>query len=116
MLIYEVNLEVEEEIKFRFAGWLPDHITKMLETEGFRAAYWFFRNPEDEGLPESMALWTIQYIVSDRAVLDKYLTGKAAQMRQEAIDLFGVKFKATRRILQLLSVAGLPFDGGEPGG
>lgn len=116
MLIYEVNLAVDEEIKFKFAGWLPDHIARMLELDGFKAAYWFFRNPGDEGMPESSVLWTIQYVVQDRARLDNYLKGKAAEMRQEAIDLFGDKFTASRRILQLLSVAGQPFDAGEEGG
>jgi hypothetical protein len=109
MLIYEVNLEVDEDINYRYAGWLPEHINKMLKFKGFQAAYWFFRKPEDEGRkPTAKTLWTIQYVVQDRQCLDEYLTNHANGMRKEALDNFGTKFKAERRILNLLSAAGLP--------
>jgi len=107
MLIYEVNLEVKEEAKFGFAGWLPDHIDKILKCEGFKAAQWFFRNHEEEGKdPDGSQLWTIQYIVDDQKSLDNYLKNHAEKMRKEALDKFGDKFSASRRVLHLLSVAG----------
>ncbi len=110
MLIYEVNLEVKEEAKFGFAGWLPGHIDKILKFEGFKAAQWFFRNHEDEGRePDGSQLWTIQYIVEDQKNLDEYLQKHAEKMRQEALDKFGDKFTASRRVLHLLSVAGADF-------
>ena len=111
MFIYEVNLDVDEEIKFGFAGWLTDHIQAMLTNDGFKVAYWFFRRPEDEGLSDTTkTLWTIQYVVEDRKSLDAYLSGKAEAMRKETLDRFGDKFAATRRVLNLLSAAGQPFD------
>ena len=115
MLIYEVNLEVEEEINYRYAGWLTEHIQKMLQFEGFQAAYWFFRKPEDEGKEQTAnLLWTIHYLVADRRSLDDYLTNHADRVRQEALEKFDGKFKADRRILNLLSVAGSAFDEAEP--
>ncbi len=109
MLIYEVNLEVEEEISHKVAGWLLDHIEKMLENKGFKAAYWFFRRYEDEGRePAAKTLWTIQYVIEDRPDLDAYLTNKAPAMRQEAVDKFGDKMVATRRVLNLLNAIGTP--------
>jgi len=111
MLVYEVNLEVEPEINFAYAGWLPEHIDRMLKFNGFKAAYWFFRNPEDEGRePTDKKLWTIHYLVEDRESLDDYLRNHAKTMRQEAVEKFGTKFRSNRRILGLLSVAGFPLE------
>lgn len=111
MLIYEVNLDVDDEVKFSFAGWLPEHIQAMLKIEGFQVAYWFFRKPEDEGMQDrTRTLWTIHYVIEERRHLDDYLSNKAEMMRKEAVERFGDKFIASRRILHLLSAAGQPFD------
>ena len=109
LLIYEVNLEVDEDINFKVAGWLTEHINKMLTFKGFNMAQWFFRKPEDEGRPHiNKTLWTIQYLVEDRASLDAYLNEHAPTMREETVNKFGDKITSTRRVLQLLTVAGLP--------
>lgn len=111
MLIYEVNLEVDEDINYRYAGWLPDHISKMLQFKGFQAAYWFFRKPEDEGRePTTKTLWTIHYVVQDRQCLDEYLNVHASEVRKEALANFGNGFKADRRILNLLAASGMPQE------
>lgn len=117
MLIYEVNLEVDESINHKMAGWLPDHITEMLGFDGFKAAHWYFRNPEDETPADASStegssksapktLWTIHYLVESRAALDDYFKNNAPRMREEGKNRFGDQFTATRRILNLLSVAG----------
>ncbi len=106
MILYEVNLEVDDDINHKVAGWLPEHIEKVLKIDGFKSAYWFFREPQDEGIEETnKTLWTIQYVVDDRKALDNYFNNQAEAMRAEAIEKFGDKFKATRRILTLLSFA-----------
>ena len=111
MLIYEVNLEVDEEINYKMAAYLQEHLQKMLTFKGFRTAYWFFRRPEDEpdAHPEK-TLWTIQYVVESREDLDDYLANHAEAMRGETNERFADKFKATRRILNLLGVAGLSSE------
>ncbi len=107
MIIYEVNLEVDEDIDYKMAGWLPEHIQKLLSFSGFKSAYWYFRTPEDEGLVEAgKTLWTIHYVIESRQHLDAYLNGPAEQVRAEALEKFGDKFRATRRILNLLAMAG----------
>lgn len=112
MLIYEVNLEVDNEINYKMAAFLQDHLQQMLTFKGFRTAYWFFRRPEDEeNAPPEITLWTIQYVVDGREDLDDYLNNHAQKMREETISRFGDKFKATRRILNLLGAAGLPGSG-----
>ena len=111
MLVYEVNLEVKEEAKFAFAGWLPGHIDQMLKFDGFKAAQWFFRNHEEEERePDNTQLWTIQYVIESKENLEAYLKKHAPKMREEALTKFGDKFSATRRVLHLLSVAGADFD------
>jgi hypothetical protein len=111
MLIYEVNLEVEEDINYKVAGWLTETIQKILTFKGFKIAYWFFRKGEDEASNlGNKTLWTIQYIVEDRTSLDKYLNEQAPKIRTEANDRFGDKMQASRRILNLLNVVGLPEE------
>ncbi len=109
MLIYEVNLEVEEDINYKVAGWLTEHLQKMLTFKGLKVAYWFFRKAEDEDSKvTNKTLWTIQYVVEDRPSLDAYLNEQAPQMRKEGIERFGEKMHITRRILNLLNIMGLP--------
>lgn len=116
MIIYEVNLEVDEEINYKMAAFLQEHLQQMLTFKGFRTAYWFFRRPEDEPeAPTETTLWTIQYVVDSREDLDDYLANHAEKMRGETTDRFGDKFKASRRILNLLGVAGLPDQAGTSG-
>ncbi|MBX9696435.1 MAG: DUF4286 family protein [Cyanobacteria bacterium] len=106
MIIYEVNLEVDDDINHKMAGWLPGHIEKLCTMKGFNGAHWYFRRPEDEGKQTGRTLWTIHYLVESRQDLDNYLNGHAESMRQEAFDKFGDKFSASRRILNLLTIAG----------
>jgi hypothetical protein len=112
MLIYEVNLEVDDEINYKMAAYLQEHLQQMLTFTGFRTAYWFFRRPEDEeNAPQEKTLWTIQYVIDKREDLDDYLKNHAQKMRAETVEKFGDRFKASRRILNLLGVAGLSLDG-----
>lgn len=109
MLIYEVNIEVDESINYKVAGWLPEHIDNVLKTPGFQSAYWFFRQPEDEDRAgEKKTLWTVHYVVDSRASLDAYIIGRAVELRKEAVDKFGEQMKTTRRILNLLGMAQSP--------
>ncbi len=97
MIIYEVNLEVEKPVEERFLLWLKDHIQEVRLTGDFLAANFFkIENSEGKGL------FSVQYSVEKREKLDLYLKNHASTFRQEGLDLFGEKFKATRRILQLI--------------
>ena len=42
MLIYEVNLTVDEDIATEYSTWLREHIREMLTIDGFEAAAWYW--------------------------------------------------------------------------
>lgn len=101
MLIYEVNLSVNQEVANDFKKWLSIHIPEVVKVGQFESAEWFSRRSEDEGSQTTdQVLWTIQYRVKDRKTLETYLEKQAPRLRQEGLDRFGNQFKATRRILE----------------
>jgi len=111
MLIYEVNLTVDDDEAPAFAGWLSEHIQEIMKIKGFSGAQWFFRVAGEEGLEGSdKKHWTVHYMVESKEDLDDYLANHAPKLRQEANDRFGGKFTVERRILHLLSVAVNPEE------
>ena len=110
MLVYEVNIEVDESINYKVAGWLTEHVQAILKNKGFTALQWFFRQPQDENRePDQRTLWTLQYLVEDRNCLDEYLQNEKAD-HQELKDKFGDQVAISRRILNLLRVAGPAYE------
>jgi len=102
MIIYEVNLSIQKEIADSYKQWLKKHMSEMLKIEGFNKAQMFYRDPTDATpKDENVILLTIHYTINDRKNLERYFSHEAKKMRQEAMDLFGNKFSATRRVLEL---------------
>ncbi len=99
-VIYEVNLRVDRDIAADYAAWLEPHMAQMLEFEGFESATWLEREPEMEGDQGAWELWTIQYRVSTREHLERYLVEGAARMRGDGLERFSGRFEATRRVLR----------------
>ncbi|WP_456425955.1 DUF4286 family protein [Rhodocaloribacter sp.] len=95
MLIYEVNLRVDDEVADAFGTWLTDHIREMLTIDGFEGAVWLRLEPDR---PHTKR-WTVHYRVTDRAHLNAYFKQHAAAMREDGLRHFGGKFTADRRIL-----------------
>lgn len=93
--IYEVNLELEPAIGEAFSAWLPGHVERMLELPGFIDAV-VEMEERDENAPPTFC---VRYRLESRQTLDDYFEHHAARMRQEGIDRFGGRFRATRRIL-----------------
>jgi len=104
MIIYEVNLTVEQSVAKEFAAWLPPHIETILKFDGFISASWFERRHQDEGKADnsSEVLWTVQYRLKDRASLENYLEKHAPAMREDGKRRFGGRFSAQRRVLTQL--------------
>lgn len=94
-IVYEVNLEVSQEIAQPFESWLNDHILQMLKIDGFEGATLY-----NEIKEPTNCHWCVQYLVESQAKLDDYFANHAQHMRQDGIDRFGDSMKATRRILQ----------------
>jgi hypothetical protein len=110
MLLYEVNMEVSESINYKVAGWLTEHLQIMLKRKGFQALQWFFRLPQDEQREQdNKTLWTLQYLVEDRACLDEYLAHEGETI-DELKTKFGEDVHVSRRVLNLLRVAGPAYE------
>ena len=105
MVVYEVNLSVEEGVAEAFLAWLPGHVAELLALPGFRSAE-VCEVVEPAPPPGTRAL-SVRYRLDDPAALEGYLRDHAARLRADGIARFGGRFQATRRVLQ-------PVDGGGP--
>lgn len=104
MLIYEVNLSVDETIAADYSTWLREHIREMLQVDGFVAAAWYVRSDDTDALPDGddpadPRRWTVHYQVDSRAALQSYFDGRAEQMRSEG-SRFDDHVEADRRVLE----------------
>ena len=95
-LIYEVTINVDREIVDQFDAWLAHHVEEMLQISGISRAEVFEQEDDDQGRARRI---THYYFVSDTD-LEQYLSGPAEAMQQSAIDRFGSRFEATRRVLR----------------
>jgi len=107
MLIYEVNLTVDEDIATEYSTWLREHVREMLTLDGFEAAAWYTRSdgvhtmPADAGDASSGPRhWTVHYQVASRDALQRYFNDEAERMRRDGQARFADHFSAERRILE----------------
>ena len=98
MVIYEVNLAINNEIYTEFRLWLKEHVNEMLQFPGFINASIFKPEFDEASAQEKL---TIQYQLENRDDLEKYFTEFAAKMREEGIKRFNAKFSATRRVFEV---------------
>ncbi len=94
MLIYEVNLYVDNAVAEEMAVWMKDHIREMLAFEGFVGATWYQRDPE-----EGRQRWVVHYQVERWDQVNAYFEHHADAMRQDELARFGGSFSADRRVL-----------------
>ncbi len=102
-VIYEVSLEIEQDVVGEFDAWLAGHIDDMLTIPGFISARTFTLENTDAGSARRVT----HFHLESEADLERYLAGPAAAMRQAAIDRFGDKFTASRRILHAMPSGGI---------
>lgn len=101
MVIYEVNLSIDEEIYSEYLVWLKEHVQQMLQFPGFIQASFFKPEQEDNASQEKL---TVQYQLESRDDLQKYFTEFAPKMREDGIRRFGNKFSAERRIFNVQEI------------
>ena len=94
MVIYEVNLAVDNDVAEAFAVWLRQHIPAMLALDGFERAVWYQRDPEG-----GRQQWSIHYHLDSWKSLEAYFAEHAEAMRQDGTARFGGRFAADRRVL-----------------
>lgn len=105
MLIYEVNASVDAEIFEDYQHWLKTHILHVLDSEGFIDAKIYkvdskALSAEKSSSSSARQELTIHYKVESKEALEKYLKDRAPALREEALDRFGDRFTATRRVLE----------------
>ena len=96
MLIYEVNLQIDNDVAEEVAVWMRAHVRDMLGFDGFERVAWYQRDPAD-----GRQHWTMHYHVATGQQLNAYLDTHASAMRQDMLDRFSGRFSAERRILYL---------------
>jgi hypothetical protein len=94
-VIYEVSLAIEQDVVDEFDAWLQMHIDEMLAIPGFVDARVFSLENDRQGRAQRVT----HYHLESEADLERYLAGPSAAMRHSAVDRFGDKFEASRRIL-----------------
>lgn len=100
MVIYEVNLTVNNDIFHEFYAWLVKHAEEILRFTGFQQAE---IAKEKMNVSEAVKL-TVRYTLSSEDDLNHYLTHHAPAMREDGIKRFGNQFSAVRRIFTESSV------------
>lgn len=97
MIIYEVNLLIENNIFSDFKNWLKEHIAEMLMLDGFIEAKVLTDAASETNTDKKILI--VQYLVASLKDLQKYFDHSAKIMRQKGFDKFGKQFAAERRIL-----------------
>jgi hypothetical protein len=96
-VVYEVALELDPRIVGEYDTWLELHMREVLACEGFETGRVFV--PEDARADDGWVRRTVHYHVASRDQLQRYFDGPAAALRQQGLDRFGTKFRASRRVL-----------------
>ena len=100
MIVYEVNLDVDNAIFAAYRTWLDEHIRAMLALPGFIGAEVF--ELRDAPTATQRRSLCVQYRLASAADLDRYLRIDAPRMRADGEMRFPGRFSASRRILQPL--------------
>jgi hypothetical protein len=97
MIVYEVNLEVDQAIAGDYRAWLDTHVAEILTLPGFTGAR-LHEVQDPLPTPGRFGL-CVQYLLADSAALDGYLREHAPRLRAEGADRFGDGVRVRRRVL-----------------
>jgi hypothetical protein len=101
-IIYEVSIKLDNPVSTgEFMSWLRHgHIQQVLSHKGFLAAE-LYRCRESSAQGENGNEVVVRYTVSSPEDLDDYIQNHAQRLRQDAVDKFGDRMVAHRRIMGL---------------
>ncbi|MCF6765148.1 DUF4286 family protein [Thiotrichales bacterium 19S3-7] len=99
MIIYEVNLSINQSIFDQYFTWLKPHVADMLNFDGFRRAQ---INEEIQTDDKEIRSITVRYAIDSWPYLEDYLENHAYRMRDEGIELFKDQFSAKRKSYTIL--------------
>src|ERR1700689_4656908 len=97
MIIYNVTLNVDDSIHFKWLEWMQkEHIPEMLST-GLFTGYRMCRllDVEDEG-----STYSVQYSCHSLIEYNKYKEEYAPHMQQEGVKRFQDKFLGFRTLME----------------
>ena len=97
MIVYEVRIEVEPAIADAYHDWLVPHVHEIIAIPGFTGAE-LFREDGDGAHP----VFTVRYHLETRRALEAYLREHAPRLRAEGEANFGGRFRASRRVMELV--------------
>ena len=92
MIIYEVNITVNNDIFDEYLVWLNNHIEEMLLFQGFIKAV---KKINHKSICKGIV---VQYYINSKEDLDHYLKNHSEKMRGKVLDKFNHKFKISRKI------------------
>lgn len=97
MTIYEVTITVQPDAAEEYASWLREHIQQIVQLPMVIRATWSVVEQEEaDGVQHC-----VHYFLENRAALEEYFQHHAPAMREEGIRLFGGKFTAVRRVMNI---------------
>ena len=102
MVIYEVNLTVNNSIFHEYYEWLMHHIKDMLQFRGFQKA----EVAKEITNEDDVTKLAVRYTLENEQALESYLNHHAQAMRQDGIQRFGNQFSASRRVFIDAAVIG----------
>lgn len=99
MILYNVTVNVEEDILTDWLAWMKDvHIPEVMETGMFlQSEMWKVMTTEDTGFT-----YSIQYRLNSMADYNTYIAMHAPALQQKHIARYGDKAVAFRTILQFI--------------
>lgn len=101
MIIYNVTIKVQDEIKEDWLHWLKEeHIPDMINTGCFNKATVLQLLDIDDAEGPTYA---IQYHTESKAMVNRYLENHAAGLRQRSFDRWGDKFIAFRSVMRVVN-------------
>ncbi len=95
MVIYEVNLSIDQDIYKDYKHWLDAHIQEMLTFPGFFNATVMHQSMKDDS--DRQKHLTVQYQLESAEDLQNYFSEHAPKMRGDGMKRFAGRFSATRR-------------------
>ena len=96
MLIYNVTVNIDEEVHDTWLEWMQDeHIPAVMECGLFNDSHIFRVLADDEGFT-----YSIQYTCTSMGKLESYFEKHAPKLQEEHKIRFNDKFVAFRTILE----------------
>lgn len=98
MIVYVVELEMDDALRDEYLTWLDEHVRQMLALPGFTGAEVLVRS--DPPPPPGRFIVQAHYRLRDREAWEGYLAHHAPRMREAGLARFGQRVRASRTLLE----------------